>query len=355
MEEQQFLIHLKQTEKSDHQEFIALLEFSKNILRQYGFVPIRPLGRGSYGIVFLSYNIRENQIVATKIIPSKKFELGEWKSVDILWKVEKSCPFILDYIRHYNQGNYVIVLTEYANMKTLNVIVKQQKKPLVPLPSYIFRALFKQTLVGMQIFHAAGLVHRDIKCDNILLHCPPGSGRVYAKISDFGFSNLKTKLDPLKYFRGTLPYMAPEILRKPSEKITQKVDVFALGITMIRLLTHKYPLNLTKTDEFRKKYQEINMIELPSEIKDNLLNDLLTKMLDFDADQRISVSDALKHPYFTSPEALADISQEQQKLADEAKTQRILGIQSKSLFDEDPTLVVPEHEILKNKTEKLQT
>ncbi|KAA6322595.1 MAG: hypothetical protein EZS28_054417, partial [Streblomastix strix] len=100
-----------------------------------------------------------NQIIATKIIPLEKFELGEWKSVDILWRVEKSCPFILDYIRHYNQGFYIIVLTEYANMKTLNIIAKQQKKPPVPLPSYIFRALFKQILVGMQIFHAAGLVH----------------------------------------------------------------------------------------------------------------------------------------------------------------------------------------------------
>ncbi|KAA6361292.1 MAG: hypothetical protein EZS28_043181 [Streblomastix strix] len=197
----------------------------------------------------------------------------------------------------------------------------------------------------MQIFHAAGLVHWDIKCDNILLHCPPRSGRVYSKISDFGLSNLENTLDPLKYFRGTLPYMAPEILNKSPERITQKVDIFSLGVTMIRLLTHKYPLNLIQTYEFRKKYQEINRFDRPKEIQDDILWDLLSQMLEFNADKRISASDALQHPYFTSPEALADISPEQQKLADEAKIQEIPGIQNKSIFDEDPTLVVPEHEI----------
>ncbi|KAA6398588.1 MAG: putative AGC family protein kinase [Streblomastix strix] len=336
---------IKGKEKSNYQEFIALLEFNQKILRQYGFVPIRPLGHGSFGSVFLSYDFRENQIIATKIIPLKKFDDREWKSVDILWRVGKSCPFILDYIRHYNQGSQIIILTEYANMKTLNIIAKQQKKPPIPLPSYIFRALFKQILVGMQVFHAAGLVHRDIKCDNILLHCPPGSGRVYVKISDFGFSNLENLLNQMTF--GTKPYMAPEILRKPPERITQKVDIFSLGVTMIRLITHKYPLNLTQTDEFRRKYQEINRFERPPEIKDDNLWNLLSLMLEFNADKRISAEQALQHPYFQSPEALADISPEQQKLADEAKIQEIPGIQNKSLFDEDPTFVIPEHEIYK--------
>ncbi|KAA6383664.1 MAG: putative AGC family protein kinase [Streblomastix strix] len=220
------------------------------------FQPIRPLGHGSSGRVYLSYNFRENLIVATKIIPLEKFELGEWKSVDILWKVYKSCPFILDYIRHYPQGSHIILLTEYANMKTLNIFVKQLIQPPIPLQPNIFRAFFKQILVGIKVYHAAGLVHRDIKCDNILLNNPPGSQRVYVKISDFGFSNTVDLLNAQNYFRGTLPYMAPEILEKPIVKLTQKIDIFALGITMIRLLTHKYPLNLTKTDEYRQSIRD---------------------------------------------------------------------------------------------------
>ncbi|KAA6353651.1 MAG: hypothetical protein EZS28_050822, partial [Streblomastix strix] len=74
---------------------------------------------------------------------------------------------------------------EYANMMTLDIIAKY---PDIPLPTYTLRALMKQILEGMRTFHSSGLVHRDIKCDNILLHSPPGYGRVHAKISDFGFA-----------------------------------------------------------------------------------------------------------------------------------------------------------------------
>ncbi|KAA6370479.1 MAG: hypothetical protein EZS28_033994, partial [Streblomastix strix] len=43
----------------------------------------------------------------------------------------------------------------------------------------------------MRSFHEAGLIHRDIKCSNILFHIPPGTGRVHAKISDFQLSQIR--------------------------------------------------------------------------------------------------------------------------------------------------------------------
>ncbi|KAA6388814.1 MAG: hypothetical protein EZS28_015658 [Streblomastix strix] len=315
-------------------EFFSSQRFNEEVLRQYGFIPIRPLGHGSFG--------RENSIISTKIIPSEKFDLFEWNSADILWKVNKTCPFILDYIRHYYQGSHFIILTAFANMKTLNIIAKQ---PRIALPSNIFRALFKQILVGMQVFHAAGLAHRDIKCDNILLHSPPGSGRVYAKISDFGFSNKENSKSTNQYFRGTVPYMAPEILMKPPVGTTQKVDIFALGITVLRLLTHKYPFNLTKTNEYRQKYKEIKMIERPAEVTDNLLWNLLTQMLEFDPINRITASDALDHPYFTSNASKADVSPQQQYLSDKARAKGLNKEQNITEFDMDPTFIVPEPDI----------
>ncbi|KAA6368401.1 MAG: hypothetical protein EZS28_036072, partial [Streblomastix strix] len=59
----------------------------------------------------------------------------------------------------------------------------------------------------MKVFHSAGLIHRDIKCDNILLHSPPGSGRVYAKISDFGFAKKEEMTSEQTYLAGTIPFM----------------------------------------------------------------------------------------------------------------------------------------------------
>ncbi|KAA6368700.1 MAG: hypothetical protein EZS28_035773, partial [Streblomastix strix] len=130
-----------------------------------------------------------------------------------------------------------MLLIEHANMKTLDVIAKQ---PQNPLPLYTLRALMKQILVGMMTFHESGLVHRDIKCDNILLHSPSGSGRVYAKISDFGFAKKEDSTNQKTYLAGTLPYMAPDLFER-QQKLSQKVDIFALGITFYRIITYRYP------------------------------------------------------------------------------------------------------------------
>ncbi|KAA6375817.1 MAG: hypothetical protein EZS28_028656, partial [Streblomastix strix] len=54
----------------------------------------------------------------------------------------------------------------------------------IPVP--IVRVIMKQLLEGLRVMHGKGLVHRDIKGLNILLHSPPESGRVIIKIADFG-------------------------------------------------------------------------------------------------------------------------------------------------------------------------
>lgn len=55
---------------------------------------------------------------------------------------------------------------------------------------------------------------------------------------------------------------------------------------------------------------QLKCIDRPPEIKDDRLWDLLSKILEFDPSKRISAAEALKHPFFTSPEAIADISPE---------------------------------------------
>ncbi|KAA6374371.1 MAG: hypothetical protein EZS28_030101 [Streblomastix strix] len=103
---------------------------------------------------------------------------------------------------------------EYCNMDTLNIIAKQSQ---ISLPSYTLRALMKQILEGMRAFHSTGLVHR-----------PPGSGRVHAKISDFGFAKKEDLLNDQTYLAGTIPFMAPELFQEKI-LISRKIDTYALG------------------------------------------------------------------------------------------------------------------------------
>ncbi|KAA6386343.1 MAG: hypothetical protein EZS28_018130 [Streblomastix strix] len=223
-------------------------------------------------------------------------------------------------------------------MRTLEIIAKQ---PEIHLPNYTLRALMKQIFEGLRVFHEAGIVHRDIKCDNILLNSPPGSGRVHVKISDLGFAKREDLMSQQTYLAGTLPFMSPEYFHE-NPIITQKVDIYALGITFYKLITHKYPVNERNFKEQGKKMTQLKCIKRPSEIKDNLLWDLLSQLLEFDSDKRITVAEALQHPYFTSSEALADISKEQQDLASLAAVVELEGDSSITEFDKDPSFIVAE-------------
>ncbi|KAA6387141.1 MAG: putative Serine/Threonine kinase domain protein [Streblomastix strix] len=301
-------------------------------------VPIRPLGQGSFGHVYLTADVNYG-IVASKIVQRETFSQREIDAAVDIGKQNNSNPFILKYIAHIYGGRYSILHMEVANKQTLNIIAKQ---PSIPLPSYTLRALMKQILEGMRAFHSIGLVHRDIKCDNILLHSPPGSGRVYAKISDFGLSKKLDLNNEQTYFAGTLPFMAPELFQRPIRQ-TQKVDMYAIGIILYRLVIHEYPLHYSRFEEYQMVLNDIPCIERPSEIKDNLLWDLLLKLLEFDPNKRITATEALQYPYFTSPEAIADISKEQQDLASQAEQAQLNGDSTITVFDKDPTFVVDEN------------
>ncbi|KAA6370765.1 MAG: hypothetical protein EZS28_033708, partial [Streblomastix strix] len=187
----------------------------------------------------------------------------------------------------------------------------------------------------------AVLVLLDIKCDNILLQSPLGSNRVFIKMSDFGFAKKEDKISEQTYLAGTIPYITPELFKKP-RIATQKSDMYSIGITFYRIITHSYPVNKNTFDDQKKKIATMSCIERPSELQDDIQWDLLSKLLEFDPDKRITAAQAIQHPYFTSSEAIADISQEQYDLAQQAAMlQSKQGINI-TKYDTNPMYIVSE-------------
>ncbi|KAA6386491.1 MAG: hypothetical protein EZS28_017982 [Streblomastix strix] len=315
----------------------------ENILRRFEFIPINKLGQGSFGCVYLAYH-NDYGIIAVKIYEKEKYEENEIEAAirigsgSNIGGQEMKNIFMLRIIGSKVKDQYPKIITEYANMKTLEIIAQQIQ---LHLPTFTLRALMLQMRV-------------DIKLENILLHSPPGSGRVYAKISDYGFTQLlgysMTKRrdvtnDPTQ-LKGSRPYMAPELFQG-QVKLTQKIDVYALGVTFYVMIVHRFPLNQPTFQEQKRKLAQMNAITRPQEIKDDLLWNLLSKMLEFDPEKRITSDEAMHHPYFTGPQAIADFSPEQLQLVQQAKQAKEIGDKSITEYDMDPYFTVAESEIKK--------
>ena len=94
-----------------------------------------------------------------------------------------------------------------------------------------------QLFRGLRAVHESGVIHRDIKPQNLIIH--RADGDQFLKIIDFGIIKLVSDTKPDETFIGTVPYASPEQIRK--ENLTTAVDIFAAGLVLFELLTGHRP------------------------------------------------------------------------------------------------------------------
>ncbi|XP_008445484.2 mitogen-activated protein kinase homolog MMK1 isoform X2 [Cucumis melo] len=186
-----------------------------------------------------------------------------------------------------------------------------------------------QILRGLKYIHSANVLHRDLKPSNLLLNA-----NCDLKICDFGLARVTSETDFMTEYVVTRWYRAPELLLNSSD-YTAAIDVWSVGCIFMELMDRK-PL-FPGRDHVHQLRLLLELIGTPSEADLGFLNenakryirqlphyhrqsftekfphvhpaaiDLVEKMLTFDPGQRITVEDALAHPYLTS---LHDISDE---------------------------------------------
>ncbi|KAA6387047.1 MAG: putative Mitogen-activated protein kinase kinase kinase NPK1 [Streblomastix strix] len=309
------------------------------ILNQEGIQVFKTLGQGAFGRVFLSYN-KDIGLIAAKVMQSKVFDENEWDAAGRLQQGEH-IPFIVQFKSAKNFGEYVVILMEFANLKSLDNIIKKN----YTLTPGTLRAIAKQLFEGLRLIHSRGLVHRDIKGENLMMHCPPGSNRVIVKIADFGLVKLQEQIQQtmLMSAKGTPLNMAPELVVGDG-KADAKVDVWSMGVVLFQLAGHEYPIKATTVPDLQKLMRQRQIIR-PKSITDNLLWDLLMKLLQFDKKDRPTAEQALQHPYFTGEQALKDISGLQHQIANIAQQCQQRGDSSITIYDINASYSVPGNEI----------
>ncbi|KAA8522921.1 hypothetical protein F0562_009344 [Nyssa sinensis] len=134
-------------------------------------------------------------------------------------------------------GASVATVTEYmVNGSLRNALQKNERSP-----DKRKRLLIAMDVAfGMEYLHGKNIVHFDLKSDNLLVNLRDPH-RPICKVGDLGLSKVKCQTLISGGVRGTLPWMAPELLNGSSSLVSEKVDVFSFGIVMWELLTGDEP------------------------------------------------------------------------------------------------------------------
>ena len=143
--------------------------------------------------------------------------------------------------------------------------------------------------------HAAGIVHRDLKLDNVFVLDTPAGSPLQVKLLDWGVARIMGEDDPMKgMIAGTLTYLAPEQIR--SDDITPALDIYALGVLAYQLLLGEPPF-MHENDIELIRMHLVKLPPTPSKLWPEIpegLEKLLLAMLDKDPAHRPSIDEVLR-------------------------------------------------------------
>ncbi|KAL4345965.1 hypothetical protein AHAS_Ahas11G0331100 [Arachis hypogaea] len=134
-------------------------------------------------------------------------------------------------------GGSVATVTEYMVNGSLRTALLKNGRNLDKRKRLL---IAMDVAFGMEYLHGKNIVHFDLKSDNLLVNLRDPH-RPICKVGDLGLSKVKRQTLISGGVRGTLPWMAPELLNGSSSLVSEKVDVFSFGIVMWELLTGEEP------------------------------------------------------------------------------------------------------------------
>ncbi|CAE8700367.1 unnamed protein product, partial [Polarella glacialis] len=183
------------------------------------------LGQGAHGVVYHARDTISGESFAVKVTEDSPELRGE---LEMYQKLEHE--HIVSYLGHEVQGRQLYIFLEYMPEGTLRDKIQE----FGAFQESLCSALAEQILLGLEYLHEQQVLHRDLKCSNLLLDV---SGRV--KISDFGCSRWIEKGDQAKTLIGSPYWLPPELL--VGDSYDQAADIWSFGCTVVELLTGKIP------------------------------------------------------------------------------------------------------------------
>lgn len=248
------------------------------------------LGQGAFGKVMLGYHILTGKKIAMKAIDKSHLQNEHakrkiFREVYILKKIRSN--YVVRILEVFETEQNFLIVMEYMSGGDLLKYLKTNGK----FSEEKCKKLFYQIVLGVNTIHKHGILHRDIKLDNIILDKTLKT----VKICDFGVSKLVHKGEIIMDQCGTPAYLAPEIvLDKGYEGYWS--DIWSLGVLLYCMICGTVPFKANTLQELHKAIL-LGKYELP-EFLSPTVKHLIKHMLMIVPNKRIPLDQILAHKWF---------------------------------------------------------
>lgn len=256
------------------------------------------LGTGSYANVYECKNTITGSHYAAKQFTKKHIygmELMLQGEFEVLKSILRGHPNILSMVDYFETPDYFYLVTDLATGGEL--FERITKSPGGKLSVSDTRLMLKVLLSALRHLHNNGIVHRDIKAENILF-ASRSSHASLMLLADFGQARILKPGELALCADGTLSYLAPEVLARSGHSFP--VDIWAVGVLTYFMLCGYMPFDCDTEEETKKYIALADFVFEPEEYWADIpetAKNFISMCFTLDPKQRITAEKALEHPF----------------------------------------------------------
>ena len=257
------------------------------------FTLIKELGVGSFGRVLLvQHNLTQAQYAIKAIDKRNKANIQEKpyfrREIEIMYRIHH--PNVVKLFGHFEDNTYCYFIMEY--IAGGNIYSYVPKNGIHTISTQQVASIIKDVISATYFLHHMypPIIHRDIKPENVLL-----GDNMRAKLTDFGWSNYMQGDFKRTTVCGTPIYLAPEMINNTGHD--EKVDIWCIGVLLFELITGQQPWQGSDVQTVKYNISRLK-INWPKQMDRNAA-DLISKILRYNPEERISLRNMLMHPFFT--------------------------------------------------------
>ncbi|KZT05856.1 Pkinase-domain-containing protein [Laetiporus sulphureus 93-53] len=261
------------------------------------------IGKGTYGKVYLALNATTGDMIAVKQVemPRTASDKSDTRQISVVeaLKLESETlkdldhPNIVQYLGFEETPTFLSIFLEYVPGGSIASCLRKYGS----FDEDVTKSFTGQILDGLDYLHSKGILHRDLKADNILVETTG-----ICKISDFGISKRTEDVNVIGEYtsmQGSVFWMAPEVINSQQRGYNSKIDIWSVGCVVYEMWTGERPWNGQEAVAVLiRLYQTKEAPPVPNDIcLSPLADDFRRKCFAMNPDERPSAAELRKHSY----------------------------------------------------------